>query len=100
MIFGSSAGSSSSRPSSQRTDSLLPPEQTHWNVNSLSPMVSDTWPTPAQYGQDGSLDIELPSSPTRTAPMPPELPSPCDTRYRHQATARRLPMRQLRVADL
>src|ERR1019366_8288424 len=63
MISGSSAGVSSSNPSSQRTGSLLPPEQTHWNVNSMSSLEPDTLPAPAQYGQDGSLAIKLPSTP-------------------------------------
>ena len=62
LISCLSAGVSSSRPSSQCTDSLVPPEQTHWNVNSLSPIEPDTWPAPLQYGQVGSLDIELPST--------------------------------------
>src|ERR1700686_1183645 len=99
LISGSSLGGSTSQPNSQCTDSLVPPEQTHWNVNSTSPLVSDTWPTPAQYGQDESLDIELPPRPTRISPMPPELPSPCGTRHRHQATARRPPERRQRVAE-
>src|SRR5450432_4408152 len=48
VIFASSAGSSSSRPICQRTCPSVPLEQTHWNVNSMSPTAPVIWPTPPQ----------------------------------------------------
>jgi hypothetical protein len=51
MIQSSPGGGSLSRPSSQRTESSLPPEQGHWKVNSTSSTTPDTSPVPPQNEQ-------------------------------------------------